>query len=132
MSTVPISTDGACRGNCTREKELWGEDHSTTNNRMERMAASKGLELLKRQGRVELTTNFQYVRKGITEWEKIWKARGCKTANKKPAMNHDLRRRLERLAGQQAESWHWVKDHSGHRENDIAETLANRGIDELN
>ncbi|MDC0939184.1 hypothetical protein OAR95_01475 [Pseudomonadales bacterium] len=99
MSTVPISTDGACRGNCTREKELWGEDHSTTNNRMERMAASKGLELLKRQGRVELTINFQYVRKGITEWKKIWKARGCKTANKKPAMNHDLRRRLERLAG---------------------------------
>ena len=132
MSTVPISTDGACRGNCTREKELWGEDHSTTNNRMERMAASKGLELLKRQGRVELTTNFQYVRKGITEWKKIWKARGCKTANEKPAMNHDLRRRLERLAGQHAESWHWVKDHSGHRENDIAETLANRGIDELN
>ncbi len=70
MSTVPISTDGACRGNCTRERELWGEDHSTTNKRMERMAASKGLELLKRQGRVELTTNFQYVRKGITEWKK--------------------------------------------------------------
>ena len=132
MSTVPISTDGACRGNSTREKELRGEDHSTTNKRMERMAESKGLELLKRQGRGELTTNFQYVRKGITEWKNIWKARGCKTANKKPAMNHDLRRRLERLAGQHAESWHWVKDHSGHRENDIAETLANRGIDELN
>ena len=132
MSTVPISTDGAYRGNCTRERELWGENHSTTNKRMERMAASKGLELLKRQGRVELTTDFQYVRKGITESIKIWKARGFKTANKKATKNHDLRRRLERLAGQHAVSWHWVKDHSGHRENDIAETLANRGIDELN
>ena len=132
MSTVPIFTDGACRGNsrpggwgallrlCTREKELWGEDHSTTNNRMELMAVSKGLEPLKRQGRVELTTDSQYVREGITEWIKIWKARGCKTGNKKPVKNDALWRCLEGLADQHEMSWHRVEGHSGRRENEIA------------
>ncbi len=143
MSTVSIFTDGACRGNPgpggwgallrfgSTEKELWGGDPNTTNNRMELMAAIKGLEALKRQSRVELTTDSQYVRKGITEWIENWKARGWKTASKKPVKNDDLWRRLDELAGQHDISWHWVKGHSGHRENEIADTLANRGIDEL-
>ena len=144
MSTVLIFTDGACRGNPgpggwgallrfgVTEKELWGGDHNTTNNRMELTAAIKGLEALKRQSRVELTTDSQYVRKGITEWLGNWKARGWKTASKQPVKNEDLWRRLDKLAGQHEISWHWVKGHSGHRENEIADSLANRGIDELN
>ena len=143
MSIVSIFTDGACRGNPgpggwgallrfgETEKELWGGDQDTTNNRMELLAAIKGLEALKRKSQVELTTDSQYVRKGITEWIKNWKARGWKTASKKPVKNDDLWRRLDELASQHDISWHWVKGHSGHRENEIADTLANRGIDEL-
>jgi ribonuclease HI len=116
---------------CTREKECCGKDHSTTNSRTELMSAINGLEALKRQRRVEAITDSQYVRKRITERIKIWKTCGWKTANK-PVKNHDLWRRLLRLVGQHAVSWHWVKGDSGHRKSEIADTFANRGIDELN
>ncbi len=114
-----------------RERELWGGEAETTNNRMELTAAIKGLEALTRSCAVVLTTDSQYVRQGITEWIENWKSRGWKTAAKKPVKNVDLWQRLDDLVGQHDVDWHWVKGHSGHRENEIADALANRGIDEL-
>ena len=136
-------TDGACRGNPGKggwgvllrfgeaEKELYGGEVFTTNNQMELMAVIMGLEALKKPCRVVITTDSKYVLSGITEWMPNWKKRNWKTANKKPVLNAELWRRLDSLVSQYEVSWQWVKGHSGHPENEIADQLANRGIDEL-
>lgn len=143
MKELEIFTDGACRGNpgpggwgallrCDgSEKTIYGGEGETTNNRMELMAAIEALAELKQTCRVTLTTDSQYVRQGITIWLANWKKRGWKTAGKKPVKNVDLWQRLEEEAGRHQVEWLWVKGHSGHRENEIADQLANRGIDEL-
>jgi ribonuclease HI len=143
LKTVELFTDGACRGNPgpggwgvllryqEKESELWGGEPDTTNNRMELQAAIEGLRALSEPCRVALTTDSQYVRKGITEWISAWKQRGWRTAAKKPVKNVELWQLLDAEASRHQVEWHWVKGHSGHRENDIADTLANRGIDEL-
>ena len=143
MKSVEAFTDGACRGNPgpggwgvllrygENERELWGGDPSTTNNRMELTAAIEALRALKEPCQVALTTDSEYVRKGITEWLQNWKRRGWRTAAKKPVKNVDLWQALDDEAGRHQVEWHWVKGHSGHRENEIADQLANRGIDEL-
>ena len=136
-------TDGACRGNPGPggwgvlirfgdvEKQLWGNESNTTNNRMELLAAIKGLEALTRSCTVSITTDSQYVKQGITSWISSWKAHQWKNANKKPVKNRDLWERLDALSGEHIIAWHWVKGHSGHKENELADSLANRGIDEL-
>lgn len=143
MKSVELFTDGACRGNPGpggwgvllryggRERELWGGEAETTNNRMELAAAIEGLRALKEPCSVTLTTDSEYVRKGITEWLENWKRRGWRTAAKKPVKNVDLWQALETESQRHEIQWRWVKGHSGHRENDIADKLANRGIDEL-
>lgn len=143
LPCVEIFSDGACRGNPGpggwgallrykgKEKPLSGADPQTTNNRMELMAAICALESLKRPCRVQLTTDSQYVRRGITEWLPGWKRRGWRTADKKPVKNEDLWRRLEAAASGHEIEWHWVRGHSGHRENEIADQLANQAIDAL-
>jgi ribonuclease HI len=140
---VEMFTDGACRGNPgpggwgvvlrynQTEKELYGGEAETTNNRMELMAAIQGMEALTRPCTVELTTDSQYVMKGITEWMENWKRRGWKTASKKPVKNVDLWQRLSAVLEKHTVEWHWVRGHTGHPENERADTLANRGIDEL-
>ncbi|NOY62852.1 MAG: ribonuclease HI [Gammaproteobacteria bacterium] len=141
--SVEIYTDGACRGNPGKggwgavlhcagsEKQLYGAEQHTTNNRMELMAAIMALESLKRACTVDLTTDSQYVRKGMTEWIDNWKKRGWKTAAKAPVKNGDLWRRLDAAAARHQVQWHWVKGHSGHPQNELADTLANRAIDEM-
>jgi ribonuclease HI len=136
-------TDGACRGNPgpggwgvllrfnDHEKTLYGAEAATTNNRMELMAAIKGLESLKRPCKVRLTTDSQYVMKGIQEWMDNWKRRGWKTATRKPVKNVDLWQRLDRIAREHDIEWRWVRGHSGHPENEQADMLANKAIDEL-
>lgn len=143
MKTVVIYTDGACRGNPGpggwgallkyggKEKELWGGDPETTNNRMELMGAIKALEALKQGCSVELHTDSTYVLKGITEWLESWKARGWKTAAKKPVKNVDLWQKLDEEIQRHQIEWKWVKGHSGDLGNEAADALANRGIDEL-
>lgn len=143
MKTIEVFTDGACKGNPGpggwgvllryqgTEKELWGGEPDTTNNRMELRAAIEGLKALKEPCRVLLTTDSEYVRKGITEWIHGWKQKGWRTAAKKPVKNAELWQLLERQVGRHEIEWHWVKGHSGHRENELADSLANRGIDEL-
>lgn len=138
-----IFTDGACRGNPgpggwgailrynDHEKTLYGAESMTTNNRMELMAAIQALESLKRPCKVCLTTDSQYVQKGITEWMDSWKKRGWKTAGKKPVKNVDLWQRLDAAVTEHDICWEWVKGHSGHPENELADTLANQAIDEL-
>jgi len=140
---VEVFTDGACRGNPgpggwgavlryqDKEKHLYGGVGDTTNNRMELTAAIEALKSLKRNCKVSLTTDSQYVRKGITEWIHNWKKKNWRGANKKPVKNIDLWKELDRLAEMHHVEWHWVKGHSGHPENDLADELANRGIDEL-
>jgi ribonuclease HI len=140
---VEIYTDGACRGNPGpggwgvvlrykgREKTLYGGETHTTNNRMELMAAIAGLEALKRHSNVALTTDSQYVKRGITEWMSDWKRRGWKTADRKPVKNVDLWQRLDDLVGKHQVSWHWVRGHTGHVDNERADSLANQAIDEL-
>ncbi|QGM22052.1 ribonuclease HI [Spiribacter sp. 2438] len=144
MTRVEIFTDGACRGNPGpggwgvllryggTERELYGGESVTTNNRMELTAAIKGLEALNRPCEVDLTTDSQYVRKGITEWMDGWKRRGWKTAARKPVLNQDLWQRLDQLAATHRVHWHWVRGHAGHAENERVDALANRGIDEMN
>jgi ribonuclease HI len=141
--TVEAYTDGACRGNPgpggwgvllrygDHEKEFYGAETNTTNNRMELMAAIQALENLNRQCRVILTTDSEYVRKGITEWLGNWKKRGWKTAAKQPVKNQDLWQRLDKVAAEHHVEWHWVRGHTGHPENERADQLANKGIDEL-
>ena len=140
---IEIFTDGACRGNPgpggwgvlirykNNEKQYFGAEADTTNNRMELTAAIKGLEALKDPCKVALTTDSQYVKQGITEWLANWKRQGWKTAAKKPVKNEDLWRCLDAAAAIHQITWSWVKGHSGHRENDIVDALANHGIDEM-
>ena len=140
---VEIFTDGACRGNPGpggwgvllrydgNEKEMFGGESETTNNRMELMAAIKGLEALKEHCLVDLTTDSVYVKNGITEWIHNWKAKNWKTSAKKPVKNVDLWQQLDEQVSKHDVSWHWVKGHSGHAENERVDALANRGIDEM-
>ena len=141
--TVEIFTDGACRGNPGpggwglllrykgNEKQLKGAEKETTNNRMELMAAIMGLESLTRNAKVLLTTDSTYVKNGINQWIHNWKKNGWKTAAKKPVKNVDLWQRLDQAIVEHDVSWAWVKGHSGHRENEIADQLANEAIDEM-
>jgi len=143
LKQVIIFTDGACRGNPgpggwgavlrygTTEKTLFGGEPDTTNNRMELMAAIMALEALTQPCQVVLTTDSRYVMDGITQWMANWKKRGWKTASKQPVKNADLWRRLDAACGKHTIEWQWVKGHSGHPENEKADALANRGIDEL-
>lgn len=142
MKEVEIHTDGACRGNPGpggwgallrsggREKEIWGGDPATTNNRMELTAAIRALEALKTPCRVQLYTDSEYLRKGITVWMADWKRRDWRTADRKPVKNVDLWMRLDELAARHQVNWHWVRGHSGHADNERADELANRGVDE--
>jgi ribonuclease HI len=113
------------------ERELYGGEPETTNNRMELRAAIEGLKALREPCSVILTTDSAYVRNGITGWLDNWKKKGWKTAGRKPVKNVDLWRALDEQNQRHRVEWHWVKGHSGHRENEIADSLANRGIDEL-
>ena len=144
LSHVIIHTDGACRGNpgpggwgailqtgAGQSRELKGGESHTTNNRMELTAAIMALEALKRPCRVDLHTDSRYVMDGITKWIRAWKARGWKTADKKPVKNEDLWRRLDAAHARHQVKWHWVKGHAGHELNERADTLANEGIDAL-
>ncbi len=140
---VEIYTDGACRGNPGpggwgallrykgKEKELYGAEAHTTNNRMELMAAIMALESLKRPCQVALTTDSQYVKNGITTWIKDWRRRGWKTASKAPVKNVDLWQRLDAAVGRHQVAWHWVRGHNEHPENEQADALANKAIDEM-
>lgn len=143
MAPVEIYTDGACRGNPGpggwgavlryggREKSLHGSAAQTTNNRMELTAAIQALESLKRPCRVVLTTDSQYLRRGIIEWLPNWKRRGWRTAERKPVKNADLWQRLDTLAARHEIDWQWVRGHNGHPGNEQADRLANQGIDEM-
>ncbi len=140
---VEIYTDGACRGNPGpggwgvllrargAEKELYGAERATTNNRMELTAVIRALEALKRPSEVRLYTDSQYVQKGISAWIGDWKRRGWRTADRKPVKNEDLWRQLDELAARHRVEWRWVKGHAGHDGNERADALANRAIDEL-
>lgn len=140
-TVVDIYTDGACKGNPgvggwgallrTKgvERELFGGERETTNNRMELMGAISALEALKRHCQVRLHTDSKYVMQGITEWIGNWKKRGWKTADKKPVKNEDLWRKLDALVVQHEIEWIWVKGHAGHEGNERADVLANRGVE---
>jgi ribonuclease HI len=140
LKEVEIFTDGACKGNPgpggwgallrfgNLEKSMSGGEHDTTNNRMELMAAIKALAALSEPCMVELTTDSQYVRKGITEWIVNWKKNNWRNSAKKPVKNSDLWQQLDKESGRHSIKWLWVKGHSGHRENEIADDLANEGI----
>ena len=140
---IAIYTDGACRGNPGpggwgvlleydgKQRTLHGGEDSSTNNRMELIAAIKALEVLKSKCQIALYTDSKYVLKGITEWLPNWKKRNWLTASKKPVQNVDLWKRLDALVPEHEINWHWVKGHSGNRGNEIADQLANKGIDEL-
>ncbi len=141
MKAVEAFTDGACRGNPgpggwgvllrsgTRVKELSGGELATTNNRMELKAAIEALAALKERCRVALYTDSVYVRSGITEWLPAWRARGWRTAARKPVKNQDLWQALAAQAERHEVAWHWVKGHAGHPENERADVLANIGLD---
>ncbi len=136
MDHVEIFTDGACSGNPgpggwgvvlrskNTEKELSGAEKDTTNNRMEMMAVIAGLEALKRACLVTITTDSQYVMKGMTEWLPGWKARNWRTASKQPVKNADLWQRLEKAVQPHQVEWQWVRGHNGHAENERADQLA--------
>lgn len=140
---VEIYTDGACKGNpgpggwgvllrCNGfDKTLHGGEDHTTNNRMELMAAIKGLESLKKPCQVDLYTDSQYLRKGMIEWMSGWKKKGWVNAKREPVKNVDLWKTLDALAALHQINWHWVKGHSGHIENELVDALANQGIAEL-
>lgn len=142
MNQVVIYTDGACKGNPgpggwgavlrsgAQEKELFGGEPGTTNNRMELMAVIQALAALKRPCAVQLYLDSQYVRQGITEWIAGWKARGWRTSTKQPVKNVDLWQKLDALVsgGGHRIHWHWVRGHAGHPENERADALANKGV----
>lgn len=142
MKSVLIYTDGACRGNPGpggwgarlefrgQLKELCGGEPATTNNRMELMGAIRALEALKEPCTVILYTDSNYVRSGITEWLRGWKAKGWKTASKQPVKNVDLWQRLDAAAARHAVDWRWVKGHAGDPGNEAADRLANRGLEQ--
>ena len=140
MEEVEIYTDGACRGNPgpggwgaimrfgVHEKELWGGEPDTTNNRMEMMAAIRALEALKRPVSVKIYTDSQYLQKGISYWIHGWKKRGWMTKGKQPVKNVDLWQALDELTSQHHAKWLWVKGHAGHPENERADVLAGLGL----
>ena len=140
---VEIYTDGACKGNpgpggwgallvCKGvERELWGGELATTNNRMELTAAIRGLAELKRACQVRLVTDSEYVMRGIQEWLPGWKKRGWKTAARQPVKNADLWQLLDEQVGRHQVTWEWVRGHTGHHGNERADQLANRGVDEV-
>lgn len=141
--TVEVFTDGACKGNPGpggwgallryngQVKTVYGAEAHTTNNRMELTAAIKALSVLTRRCQVDLYTDSQYLRQGMTEWMIQWKKRGWRTAKKEPVKNADLWQLLDELTLKHEIRWHWVKAHAGHPENEQADTLANQAIDEL-
>ncbi|WP_374426042.1 ribonuclease HI [Ideonella dechloratans] len=143
MSEVTIYTDGACKGNPgpggwgawmhwgEHEKELWGGEPQTTNNRMELTAVIQALSLLKRRCTVAIYTDSEYVRNGITSWIHGWKRRGWRTADNKPVKNVELWQQLDSLAQQHDVAWHWVKGHAGDPGNERADALANRGVESV-
>ena len=138
--TVSLSTDGACKGNPgkggwgvlmrygSHEKELFGGEAHTTNNRMELTAIIQGLAALKRPCAVVIYTDSQYVKNGMEQWIHGWKKNGWKTASKQPVKNEDLWQQLDRLAAQHQIQWQWVRGHAGHTENERADALANQGV----
>ncbi len=140
---IEIFTDGACSGNPgpggwgvlmrwrDHEKELFGGEAQSTNNRMELMAAIQGIEAVSRPARIRLVTDSIYVKDGITKWIHGWKRNGWKTAAKKPVKNEDLWRRLDAALASHDVDWQWVKGHAGHAENERADELARRGITEI-
>ncbi len=142
MSEVKIWTDGACSGNPgpggwgallrygDKEKELFGGQADTTNNQMELMAAIEALNALKKPCTVELTTDSQYVKGGMTGWIFGWKKNGWKTANKKPVKNVELWQALDEAVSRHKVNWHWIKGHAGHAENEKADELARRGMED--
>ncbi len=142
-SEIEIYTDGACKGNPgpggwgawlragVHEKELWGGEALTTNNRMELTAVIEALSSLKQESRVTVHTDSEYVRNGITNWIHGWKVRGWKTADRKPVKNVDLWQRLDALRERHEVEWRWVKGHAGDPGNERADALANRGVPAL-
>ena len=144
MKQIEIFTDGACKGNPGpggwgallrykgHEKSLKGAEANTTNNRMELMAAICALQSVREPCEIILTTDSQYVRKGVTEWMAGWKRNGWRTSDKKPVKNQDLWQALDAASAIHQMHWRWVKGHAGHRENEIADQLANQAIIELN
>ena len=140
---IEIYTDGACRGNPgpggwgvllryqQHEKHLKGAEALTTNNRMELTAAIRGLSALKDSCIIDLTTDSQYVKHGIEQWLANWKKNNWRNANKKPVKNQDLWMALDELVNKHQITWHWVKGHSGHEENELVDALANQAIDEF-
>ncbi|HAC33719.1 MAG TPA: ribonuclease HI [Gammaproteobacteria bacterium] len=141
MTTIEIFSDGACRGNPgpggwgallrsgEHEKELYGGELETTNNRMEMTAVIRAVEQVKRPSRLIITTDSRYVLQGVEEWLAGWKKRGWRTAGRKPVKNVDLWQQLDQLLQPHEVTWHWVKGHAGHPENERADLLANRGCD---
>ena len=142
-NSICIFTDGACRGNPGpggwgvlillegEEITLYGGENSTTNNQMEMMAAIKALEYFREKKSIELVTDSNYLKDGIEKWIHGWKKNGWKTSAKKPVKNQELWMKIDTLNHFHEVQWKWVKGHSGHRENEIADLLANKGIDEL-
>jgi ribonuclease HI len=140
---IVIYTDGACKGNPgpggwgavlrsgSHEKQIHGGEKLTTNNRMEISAVIFALRSLKQRSTVELWTDSQYVQKGVTEWLEGWKKRGWRTASKDPVKNADLWQELDALLPDHDISWHWVRGHNGHPGNELADQLANKGVEDF-
>ncbi|MBA2651419.1 MAG: ribonuclease HI [Tatlockia sp.] len=140
---IEIYTDGACKGNPGpggwgallrsngHEKKIYGSEAHTTNNRMELTAAIKALVSLKKTSEVDLYTDSQYLRLGMTEWLAQWKKKGWRNSKKEPVKNADLWELLDELAQKHKINWHWVRGHTGHPENELADALANQAIEEL-